>query len=111
VRDDAERIPKERSEVEIVIAAQVVDFDPGAAEVVQGGQHAEVALGDEMAVLHPELEDVAEEEEVAGIAFKSEQELFEKRFTIFLGPGVSGAQMQVGDEDRAVGEGGHGVGN
>jgi hypothetical protein len=63
---DAEIVAQERAEPEIVVAVEVGDRDPRFAQAAQCGEGSKVAARDRGAILEPEVEQVADDEDLGG---------------------------------------------
>lgn len=94
----AELFGKEAVELEVVVAAEIVDLHAGFDEFSEGAEEGEVVAIDVIAVFHPEFKDVANEEYVGGGAFPTAQKGDGAGFAIGNDAGMLTAQMQVGKE-------------
>lgn len=94
----AELFGEEGVELEVVVAAEIVDLHAGFDEFGEGAEEGEVVAVDVIAVFHPEFKDVAYEENVGGGAFPTAQEGDGAGFAIGNDAGMLTAQMQVGKE-------------
>ena len=83
---------------DVVVAADEVDIGAGVPDTVQGLQHGLVASQAEMGIIEPEVEDIAQQDEVVRPAGQVQQpaEFFQPLF--FLGIGQK-AEMGIGHED------------
>jgi hypothetical protein len=78
VKDDADLLAKEAAAPRVVVAAGERDRDSGFDELRERREHAEVSAVDDGAVLEPEVEEVARQEEAAG-AFPDVLEKLDER--------------------------------
>ncbi len=101
VRYDAELIAEKGPEVEVVVAADVMNFGSGASQLMQYAKNLELRLGDVMGIFHPELENVAQQEKMTGPAGQRAEKGFERFLAFRLRVLVKRSQMQIRDEESA----------
>src|SRR5439155_4222347 len=102
---DVELASQVISDPEIVISADVCNGEPRAAQLAEPLQHGHVALRHRVAVLEPEIEEVADDVERGSLREDKVEQAQEIALPPPIGIGGSLAQVGVRDEIGASGLG------